>query len=333
MSDILVNSKKRIVVLGTGGTIAGTGKEGETVGYDSAQIKVDKLVEEIPSLESIADVTSVELFSVDSCDIDFEKLVKIASYINEKSMDDSVDGFVITHGTDTLEETAYFLNLTLKTSKPVVITGSMRPSTAMSADGPFNLYQAVSLAANDDARGKGVLVAFCDAIYGARDVTKINTFKTDAFSHKDLGCLGYMRDNKVFFYNNSVKSHTEDSEFSVESADKLPRVEVVNFYLGADKEVLECVSRRADGIVLGGAGCGGSSTEWDEKIEEIMARGIPVVRSSRICNGLVTYSESEIEKNGIYANNLSPQKARILLMLALTETYDVYEIQKMFNKY
>ena len=315
---------KKILVIGTGGPIAGTGDEGKTTGYSSAQIKVDRLVDEIPCIGDLADVKSVELFSVDSCDMDIPKLKKLSCYIEEMSKKDDVDGFVITHGTDTLEETAYFL---------IVITGSMRPSTAISADGPFNLYQAVALARSDEAVGKGVLVVFADAIYGARDIIKVNTFKTEAFNHKDLGSLGYMRDDSAFFYNSTVKNHTKNSEFEINEDSEIPSVEVVNFYLGDDIKILDCVSKNSDGIVLGGAGSGGCSTKWNDKIKEIIDSGIPVVRSSRICNGLVTYSNEEVKDQGVYANNLSPQKARILLMLALMKTKDLSELQDIFNRY
>ncbi len=325
--------KKSIVVIGTGGTIAGTGKEGETTTYNSAQIEIDRLVSEIPYLESLANVKSTELFSIDSCDMTFKKLQKLSDYINENAQRNDIDGFVITHGTDTLEETAYFLNLTVKTSKPIVLTGSMRPSTAISADGPFNIYQSVALAQNEEAVGKGVLVVFSDAIYGARDICKINTFRTGAFSHKDLGCLGYMRDDKTFFYNSSVKKHTTNSEFSVESTENLPKVEILMFYAGAGIDILEYASKNSDGLVLAGVGAGGCSIEWNEKIEKIISSGTPVVRSSRVANGLVTYDQSEVSKKGIYADNLSPQKARILLTLALTKTKNITEIQKMFQIY
>lgn len=328
-----LKNMKKILVIGTGGTIAGTGDEGKTTGYSSAQIKVDKLVDEIPCIGNLADVKSVELFSVDSCDMDIPKLKKLSCYIEKMAKSDDVDGFVVTHGTDTLEETAYFLNLTVHTDKPIVITGSMRPSTAISADGPFNLYQAIALARSDEAVGKGVLVVFADAIYGARDIIKVNTFKTEAFNHKDLGSLGYMRDDAAFFYNSTIKNHTQTSEFEINENSEIPNVAVINFYLGDNTEVLEYMSKNFDGIILGGAGSGGCSTAWNNKIKEIIDRGTPVVRSSRICNGLVTYADEEVKNQGIYANNLSPQKARILLMLALTQTRKLSELQGIFNKY
>ncbi len=326
-------TQKNIMVIGTGGTIAGKGEEGETASYDSAQLKVDELVSEIPTLKSLANVTSKNIFDVDSCDMTLDKLIKLAKYINKRAKEDDVDGFVITHGTDTLEETAYFLNLVLKTDKPVVLTGSMRPSTATSADGPLNLYQAVALAKNEEARGKGVLVVFSDGIYGSRDVTKVNTFRTDAFSQKDLGCLGYMRDDKVFFFNSSTKLHTTESEFNIENIDSLPKVDILMFYIDAEKDLLDYVSKNCKGIVLAGAGSGGSSTTWDNAISKIVESGIPVVRSSRIGNGLITYDKSETATKGIYSVNLSPQKARILLSLALTKTNNIKEIQEIFEKY
>ncbi len=326
-------NKKNIIVIGTGGTIAGIGEEGETVSYDAAQIKVDKLVSEVPTLTSLANLTSENMFNVDSCDMTFDKLIKLAKYINQEAKKDDVDGFVITHGTDTLEETAYFLNLVLNTDKPVVLTGSMRPNTATSADGPLNLYQAVALANNDEAKGKGVLVVFSDGIYSARDVTKINTFRTDAFNQKDLGCLGYMRDDKVFFFNASTKLHTTKSEFNIENMESLPKVTILMFYVDAEKDLLDYVSKNCQGIVLAGAGCGCSSTIWNNIIAKVMESGVPVVRSSRIGNGLVTYPESEIPEKGICAGNLSPQKARILLSLALAQTNDIPTIQEIFKKY
>ena len=327
------NTKKNILVIGTGGTIAGLGHEGTTSGYQSAQVDIQDLIQEIDGIKSIANVKSKDLFSVDSCDITIDNLKELVEYINAESKKDTVDGFVITHGTDTMEESAYLLNLTLKTDKPVVLTGSMRPGSALSADGPLNLCQAVALAANEDAKGKGVLVTLCDGIYGARDVSKINTFRTDAFSQRDLGCLGYMQDQKAFFYSSSLKKHTTESVFEISTNSKIPTVEIVYFYLGANPKILEFAASHADGLVVAGAGCGGTSNEWEEKIQKLVNDGYPIVRTSRIGNGLVTFEEDKICAKGIYSNNLNPQKSRILLSLALMQTNDIYEIQKIFNIY
>ncbi len=329
----ILKKEKNILVIGTGGTIAGVGDEGKTLCYNSAQINVGSILSKVPCIEDLANIKSKELYNIDSCDMDIEKLINMSCYIEEMAARDDVDGFVITHGTDTLEETAYFLNLTVHTHKPIVITGAMRPSTAMSADGPFNLYQAVALARSSEAVGKGVLVVFSDVICSARDVIKVNTFKTDAFNQKDMGALGYMRDETVYFYNSSVKRHTFNSEFSVSRGIKLPNVEVVNYYLGRSENNLKCAAEISEGIVLGGAGCGGASEQWNKEIEKMLKSGKIVIRSSRICNGLVTYDEKEIFEKGVYSNSLTPQKSRILLMLALMVTKDIKKIQEIFNTY
>ena len=325
--------KKTILVLGTGGTIAGTGEEAKTVSYSSGQIKVDKLISDIPELANIANIRSENLFQIDSCDMSFEKLIKLANYINKNANNDDIDGFVITHGTDTLEETAYFLNLTVKTNKPVVLTGSMRPNTAISADGPFNLYQAVMLAQSQEAMGKGVLVVFSDTIYSARDITKNDTFRTSAFFQRDAGCLGYIRDDEIFIYNLPIKKHTVESEFAIENLSNLPRVDILNFHLGAQSDILDYCAQKSDGIIIACAGCACCSNDWNKKIESILKSGKPVIRSSRIVGGLVTYPKSEIFTQGAYSLNLSPQKSRILLSLALTKTNDISKIQNIFEIY
>ena len=324
---------KRILVIGTGGTIAGKGDNFKTSDYTAAQIKIDDLVNEVCENTIHDNMDTIDYFNIDSCDMTFEKLIKLSDFINKNSQKEDYDGFVITHGTDTLEETAYFLNLTVKTQKPVVITGAMRPHTALGADGPMNLYQAISLAKSEEAINKGVLVVFSDTIYSARDVSKINTFKPAAFGQKDLGCLGYMRDENVFFYNSPTKKHTIYSEFDISYLENLPKVEIVMFYPSADIKILDYVSKDCDGIVLAGAGCGNVSTSWSEKVNKIISSGIPVVRSSRIANGVVTYNEKTIHEKGIFAENLSPLKSRILLSLALTKSTNLEEIQKFFLEY
>ncbi len=333
MNNFNESNLKNIIIIGTGGTIAGKGKEGETAAYSSAQICVEDLVSDIPGLEKLANLQAYELFSIDSCDMTFNNMLKLSKFINEKSKDENIDGFVVTHGTDTLEETSYFLNLTLNTKKPVVLTGSMRPSTATSPDGPFNLYQSIALATKDEAYGKGVLIVFSDSIYGARDICKVNTFKVDAFNHRDLGCLGYMRDNKAYFLNCSTKAHTYQSRFDASKIESIPEVETVVFCPGSNIGILDYISKNAKGIVLAGAGCGGCSEIWNQKITDILKSGVPVVRSSRVGNGLVTYDRSEISEKGIFAGSLSHQKSRVLLALALTETSNLEEIQDIFETY
>ncbi len=215
-----------VVVLATGGTIAGTGEAGKTTGYAAGQLDVGTLVNSAAGILEIANVRGAQVCNVGSDDITDAYWIQIANTINELASDDAIAGFVVTHGTDTLEETAYFLNLAAKTQKPVVLTGAMRPSTATSADGPMNLYQSIALAANPEAAGRGAMVVFSDGIYGGRDVQKINTFKTDAFNGRDMGCLGYMQDANACFFNATTKAHTVDTEFDVAGLEGLPPVAV-----------------------------------------------------------------------------------------------------------
>ena len=197
-----------VVVLATGGTIAGSGEEGKTTNYSAGQLDVSSLVASAKGVTEIANVRGVQVCNVGSDDITDQYWLQIVNTINELAQDDEINGFVITHGTDTLDETSYFLNLTVKTDKPVVITGAMRPATATSADGPMNLYQSIALAASPEAIGRGAMVVFSDGIFGGRDCQKVSTHETDAFDSKDFGCFGYMVDNTPYFYNNTTKRHT-----------------------------------------------------------------------------------------------------------------------------
>lgn len=228
-----------------------------------------------------------------------------------------------------MEETAYFLNLTVKTDKPVVITGSMRPSTSISADGPMNLYESVCVAASDEAVGKGVLVVFSDLIFTARSVTKTSTYDVMAVSAGETGACGVVRDGSVYFYEESVKCHTSASEFDVSGLTSLPKVSVIYFSVDMDPEILRYAAGRSDGIVIAGAGAGEFSEEY---IEVINSLKIPVVISSRIGDGIIIPANLLCDGT-IAADNLPPQKAAVLLRLALTKTKDASEIQDMFFKY
>jgi L-asparaginase len=327
--DLEVFMKKKIQIIATGGTIAGVGKIGS---YESGEIDINGITSGINGLNDLANLELIQMMNIDSSDITCRIWLDIAKYINEKSQRPDIDGFVITHGTDTLEETAYFLNLTLKTIKPVIITSSMRPSTALSADGPSNLYQAVALARNEDSSGKGVLIVIADTIYGARDIQKINSFRVEAFNGRDFGCLGYMINDVSYFYNCSTKPHTLDTEFDICDLDNLPKVSIVYFYTDADVEDLKYFAKNSKGVVMAGTGFGNCSKIWHNEIESILKKNIPVVRTSRVANGLVTSSKS-ILKYGITANTLSAQKARILLSLSLTKTKKLEEINEIFLKY
>ena len=323
------SEKGTIVILATGGTIAGVGEEGKSTGYESGSLTVEDLLSAVPQLQDVAPIEAVQICNINSDDITDAIWIKLANTINEMAKDDDIDGFVITHGTDTLEETAYFLNLTVKTDKPVVITGSMRPATSISADGPMNLYQSVCVASSPESVGKGVLSVFSDHIYSARSVTKVSTYDVMAISAGEMGAVGIVRDNPVYFYEETTKLHTVDTEFDVSGLDALPKVSVVFFEADADSELLKYAAEHSDGLVIAGAGAG----EFSEKyIEIINGLSIPVVISSRINDGIIT-QDAVLCPNTIAANNLSPQKAAVLLRLALTKTTDRDAIMEMFSKY
>jgi len=247
-----------VVILCTGGTIAGTGASSTTtVGYTAAKITCDNLVDGVPELKKAGNVRGEQVYQIASESVLNEHLLKLSKRINELLKQDDVDGIVVTHGTDTIEETSYFLDLTVKSKKPVVIVGSMRPSTAISADGPINLYNAVLIAGSKEAIGKGVLVCLNDEINAGREVTKTNTSTTDTFRTPDLGMLGYMQDNKPHFYRTSTRLNTADTEFDVTGLDSLPQVDIVYAYDNENSIALDAfVKAGAKGIVHAGPGDG-----------------------------------------------------------------------------
>ena len=322
-----------VVVLATGGTIAGAGSLGKATNYRPGQLDVNALVEMAEGAHDIANVRAVQICNVNSDDITASQWFALARAIDEMAEDSAVDGFVITHGTDTLDETAYFLNLVAKTDKPIVVTGAMRPATATSPDGPMNLLQAIALAGNPEAYGRGVMVVFSDGIFGGRDVRKISTFQTDAFSASDFGCMGYMIDGVPHFYNASSKAHTLATEFAVEDIDELPPVAVAYFTVDADPAILDfLVESGARGVVIAGAGSGCYSKAWNERVVALSREGVLFVRSSRIGAGMITHDDA-YGGNLVTANDLAPQKAAVLLRLALTRTSDSAKIQAMYDRY
>src|SRR6266851_6417629 len=327
-----------VTILATGGTIAGTGASSTTtVGYTAATVGVARLIEALPELKKVANVKGEQVFQIASENMNNESWLKLAKRVNELLAQNDVDGIVITHGTDTIEETAYFLNLVVKSRKPVVIVGAMRPSTAISADGPINLYNAVTLAGSDEAVGKGVLVVLNDQINGARDVTKTNTANADTFRSWELGFLGYMQDNAPHFYRVSTRKHTADTEFDVSKLDVLPAVDIVYGYANMNRIPVDAFVAAGDkGLVHAGAGDGSLARPAIEPaLIEARKKGVVIVRASRVGNGIVARNgEADDDKQDfVVSDTLNPQKARILLMLGLTKTSDTKEIQRMFYTY
>src|SRR5215475_12786557 len=326
-----------VMVLATGGTIAGTGASSTTVvGYTAATVGIETLLNAVPELKTVANVKGEQVFQIASENMNNDYWLKLAKRVNALLAQDNVDGIVVTHGTDTIEETAYFLDLTVKSKKPVVVVGAMRPPTAISADGPINLYNAVILAGSKEAVGKGVLVCLNDEINAGREVTKTNTSTTDTFRTPDLGMLGYMQNNKPHFYRASTRLNTADTEFDVSGLDKLPEVDIVYAYSNYNSIGLDAfVKAGAKGIVHAGPGDGSVGAQMVKPLQDARAVGVVVVRSARVGSGIIARNgeQPDDKYDWVVSDDLNPQKARILLMLALTQTNDTKKIQEMFWKY
>lgn len=327
-------------VLSTGGTISGQGASSTSLAeYKSGSLLGEQLVAGVPEIKQVASVKVEQIVNVSSTDVTIANWLTIANRINTIFREDpKVAGVVVTHGTNTLEETAYFLNLTVKSDRPVILVGSMRPASAISADGPLNLLNAIRTAVSPKARGKGVLAVLNDEINAARDVTKTNTYRVETFRAPELGLLGYVDADKVSFYRASTKRHTVDSEFDVSQLRELPKVDILYSYVQPSLAMAKAlVADGVRGIVFAGTGAGLLSTPERDALAPFLTGPVenrPVlVRSNRTGNGRVV-ARDEYDKMGMVpADTLNPQKSRILLMLALTKTRDLNEIKRMFNEY
>jgi len=330
-------AKPRIMILATGGTIAGAQASTTEAGYKSGTFSVDDLIKAVPQLKDVADISGEQVANIGSQTMNNEVWLKLAKRVNEVLKGDT-DGVVITHGTDTMEETAYFLSLVVKSDKPVVLVGSMRPATAISADGPANLYNAVSLAANPEAKGRGPLIVINDEIHYAREAEKTNTTALDTFKSPNRGRAGVMNTGKAYFFSPNTMLHGTKSEFSVDGkgVNDLPRVDIVYSYANLGRDMIDfLVSKGVKGIVLAGVGDGNSTDAAIEALAQAAKKGIAVVRSSRVGSGLVVRNvEVNDDKLGLIAGmELNPQKARVLLMLGLMKTSDPKKLQEYFEKY
>jgi L-asparaginase len=328
--------KANIVILATGGTIAGAAATGTESGYTSGQVTIDAMINAVPGITDRANLTGEQVANVGSQDMSFEIMLKVAKRINELLPSPRVDGIVITHGTDTMEETAYFLNLTVKSDKPVVMVGSMRPSTAVSADGPLNLYEAVAVAADPNAKGRGVLVVMNDWIHAAHSLTKTSTTAVQTFMSPMRGLVGVSAYGKNDFYNNPQWKHTTSSEFDISNVTKMPRVDII--YANADMpaDLIDAsVNNGANGIVIAGVGNGNMNKASLEAAARAVQKGVVVVRSSRLATGTVgrNVEVNDDELGFIASDELNPQKARILLSLALLRPHTPQQIQELFYAY
>ena len=336
--SLSAQAKPKIKILATGGTIAGAQTSSSQVGYKSGTFSVDDLIKAVPQLKDLADLSGEQLANIGSQTMNHEVWIKLANRINEVLKSDDTDGVVITHGTDTMEETGYFLSLVVKSDKPVVLVGSMRPATAISADGPANLYNAVALAANPEARGLGPLVVLNDEIHYAREAQKMNSTALNTFQSPNRGRAGVMHVGNAHFFWRINTKHDTTSEFSVEgkSVTDLPRVDIIYSYANFGPDVVDfLVKQGSKGIVLAGVGDGNSTDAVIAALSEATKKGVAVVRATRTGSGVVARNvEVDDDKHGFIASmELNPQKARILLMLGLMKTSDPQKLQEFFMEY
>jgi L-asparaginase len=333
---VVAQNKKNIVILATGGTIAGSAGTGVQSGYTSGQVTIDAMVNAVPDITKLANIKGEQISNVGSQDMSFDILLKLAKRINELAKHNDVDGIVITHGTDTMEETAYFLNLVCKTDKPVVLVGSMRPSTAVSADGPLNLYNAVAVAADPNAKGRGVLLVMNDWIHSAQSLTKVSTTAVQTFMSPIRGLIGTTSYGMNEYYRYPYAKFESNSEFSVDNTTKLPRVDIVYADLDMSADLIDAsVEKGAKGIVIAGVGNGNMTKPALDACARAVKKGVVVVRSSRVATGNVGRNvEVNDDQLGTVASaDLNPQKSRVLLSLALIKQRSALEIQKLFYDY
>ncbi|HEY4199539.1 MAG TPA: asparaginase [Devosiaceae bacterium] len=329
---------QKIAFIGTGGTMSSLGLDAlDIVDYGAQQHRLDaaEILAAIPEALAVADVFAVKFTQVLSFSIaykDWRALVKLCAELVAQHPD--LGGIVIGHGTATLEETAYFLNLTLKIDIPVVVVGSQRPLSGLSSDAKMNFVNAVRVAAAPESRGRGVLVLLNDEIHAAREVTKTATFRLQTFRAPDFGMLGYVDGPVVAYYRNAIRKSAPDTEFDIAALDELPRVDIVYSYAGADGAAIEAfVAAGARGIVSAGFAPGSPTPEQAEALVRAREAGVVVLQSTRVGSGIVHGGKKSREQGFIPADNLNPQKARLLLALALTRTTDPTEIARMFQTY
>jgi glutamin-(asparagin-)ase len=326
-----------VVILATGGTIAGAGASAaNSATYQAAKVGIEQLIAGVPELSQLANVRGEQVMQIASESITNDNLLQLGRRVAELADSKDVDGIVITHGTDTLEETAYFLNLVEKTDKPIIVVGSMRPGTAMSADGMLNLYNAVAVASSKDARGKGVLVTMNDEIQSGRDVSKMINIKTEAFKSA-WGPLGMVVEGKSYWFRLPAKRHTMDSEFDIKTIKSLPDVEIAYSYGNVSDTAYKALAQSgAKAIIHAGTGNGSVSSRVVPALQALRKDGVQIIRSSHVNAGgfvLRNAEQPDDKYDWVVANDLNPQKARILAMVALTKTNDSKELQRMFWEY
>ena len=329
-------AKSNVVVLATGGTIAGAGASAaNSATYQAAKVPVDKLLAGVPELADIANVRGEQVFQIASESFTNEKLITLGKRVAALAKDPGVDGIVITHGTDTIEETSFFLTLTVHTDKPIVIVGSMRPGTALSADGALNLYDAVAVAADRSSGGKGVLIVMNDDILSGRDSGKRINIKTNAFGSQ-WGALGSVVEGKTYWFRAPVKRHTMSSEFDIDTIGALPTVLIVYGSGEMGTAMAEAAGKAgAKAIIHAGTGNGSVPDYEVATLRKLRGDGVQIIRSARVPDGFVLRNAEQPDDkyDWVVAHDLNPQKAKILAALALTKTSDPKELQRIFWQY
>ncbi|KAL4872710.1 hypothetical protein BDV12DRAFT_125186 [Aspergillus spectabilis] len=319
-----------VTIFATGGTIAGSAADNTaTTGYQAGALGIQTLIDAVPEMLDVANVAGVQIANVGSGDISSTILLEMAHRLNTVVCEDpTISGAVVTHGTDTLEETAFFLDATVNCAKPIIIVGAMRPATAISADGPYNLLQSVTLAANKEARDRGALVVLNDRIASAYYVSKTNANSLDTFKALEAGFLGAIVSNTPYFYYPPVQP-TGKTALDVTNVTCIPRVDILYSYQDMTNDTLfDAVENGAKGVVIAGTGAGSSSSSYSSAISELTDNEFPVVRSTRTGSGEVPYSDS----GSIASGFLNPPKARILLGLLLAKGKEFEEIREVFGK-
>ena len=331
--------RPRVAVIGTGGTISFDGRNSlDTYEYMEfgERHDIDQVISRFPELDTMADIQPVAFRALSSAAVSPTDWIDLTQLIHDLAEEPGApDGFVVTHGTATLEETAYFLNLVLKTPLPVVLVGAQRPKNALGSDAGPNLVNAVQVAASQEAHGLGVLVLLNEEIQAAREVTKTSTHRLETFRSPDLGMLGYADpDGRVSIYRRPTRRHAPDTEFDLRGLDTLPRVDIASTYAGADETAVAAfVSAGARGIVMSSVAPGLVTPSQREALSIAQSNGVIIVQSTRAGSGRVLRRASMREQGIVAADNLNPQKARVLTMLALTVTDDPEMVQVMFNTY
>ena len=330
----IAKTSPRIIILATGGTIAGSGESSTKAAYTAGKVPIDELLSAVPQIHDLGKISGEQVASIGSQDMNVVTWLKLSKRINEIFKNNEADAVVVTHGTDTQEETAYFLDLTVMSEKPVVIVGAMRPSTAMSQDGNRNLLDAVTVAASPKSQGKGVVVAMDEKIYDSRDVTKTSSTNLGTFQSRNFGPIGLIYDGKVNYYYQSLRNPSK--KFDVTKLTALPQVEIIYGYADASPTTVTCLATgNVKGLVYAGMGNGNFNEPVGKALAEAAKNGITICRAGRAGSGRITLDNEvkDADLGFVVSDDLNPQKARVLLMLSLTQTSDRAKIQDNFFEY